>query len=564
MAKASMSDAQGDAVSQLASRVAVQEAAEAVPVTAASRAVDTAKAVAPKEPSKETFVAPKSREGKEQGWSDFLTSRQFIIPALTAIGTMGTTPTRNLGTALSAGLLAGTQSFSDLEKTAEERQLKSREVAATEQRVRTETFTKNMELLDKLRRLAAGYTNRGQAIPPELRSQIESITKQIAETGAGGQLTAGATSLTPEGRQLPAPAAAPVTTTTGRVEAKPEEKKAAVEESKAAVPADPAASKPMPELPKPGQAQGLPPSAMNEEFLKKLDPDFNPVELMRRSKETAEYDAALSEQLANRAIAIQDKMNSTGFGTALGGGVVPVPGFADEKALQAAAPKLHESFEQQATQYRARQIAKDRLTQIANSLATIRSGKFSVPANEFVAGMRSAGIDVPDTAFINPTEAQTIAKNAWKTVFDELKAIGGQPRVLEMQGLQQSGANLELDPSANKNILAGALAAFNYEDKFFEDAVKAYKEQGYRYTDAGFMPEWRKNNRLDAMKEEVSKNLAIRGATPTNSNGTINFGKLKDGYTYIIEPGMLPGVTQPSKYRVTKDKDGRPGFERVQ
>jgi hypothetical protein len=256
-------------------------------------------------------------------------------------------------------------------------------------------------------------------------------------------------------------------------------------------------------------------------------------------------------------------MNRTGFGTAVGGGVVPIPGHADEKVLRDAAPKLHESFEKQAVQYRERQIAKDRLMQIGNALSTVKSGKFGPELNEFVAGMRAAGFPIENSASINPALAQEIAKNAWKTVFDELKSIGGQPRVLEMQGLQASGANLGLEPEANKAILASALASFNYEDKFFEDATKAYKAQGYRYSDSEFMPEWRRSNRLDALKEEAAKNLAIRGATPTESNGSINFNKLKDGYTYIIEPGMMPGVTKPTKYRVSKDKDGKRGFEEV-
>jgi hypothetical protein len=270
--------------------------------------------------------------------------------------------------------------------------------------------------------------------------------------------------------------------------------------------------------------------------------------------------------MADRAIAVQREMNRTGFGVALDGTSVAIPGFADEKVLRDAAPKLHESFEQQAAQYRARQVAKERLLSIAESLSYIQSGK-GVPAiNEFVAGMQTAGFGglIPkDISTIDPDRAQKIAKEAWAQVFEGLKAIGGQPRVLEMQGLQQSGANLGLTPGANKSILASTLANFNYEDKFFEDAAKAYKEQGYRYSDSTFMPNWRRDNRLNTMKEEAEKNLAIRGATPVNSNGTLNFNELKDGYTYVVEPDQMPGVTKPTKYRVVRDKDGKRGFEEV-
>lgn len=70
---------------------------------------------------------PANTKGDKQDWSDFLTSRQFIIPALTAIGTMGTTPTRNFGTALSAGLLAGAQAYQPTETSAIEQEKKRAE-----------------------------------------------------------------------------------------------------------------------------------------------------------------------------------------------------------------------------------------------------------------------------------------------------------------------------------------------------------------------------------------------------------------------------------------------------
>jgi hypothetical protein len=464
--------------------------------------------------------------------------------------------------------LGGVKSYQDLDKTLVGQELEGRKVSATEQTTRTATFTKNMQLLEILNRRKASYEGRGQVPPPDLIKQIENITKQLTESGAGQSLTSGAAVLGP-----------PKTTTTGRVGAatpeavkpatdvaKPDEKKTGTEGTGSAVPSNPAAERPVPEVPTINQALSVPSSGTsNSDFQSKLDPDFNPVELNRRAARMAGDDPVQSRALADKAIAIQQEMNRTGFGAAVGGGVVPIPGHADEKVLRDAAPKLHESFEQQAAQYRERQIAKDQLTQISEALSRIQSGK-GVPAiNEFVAGMRTAGFGglIPESPIVKPEEAQKIAKIAWEQVFSRLKQIGGQPRVLEMQGLQASGINLGLEPEANKSILANALASFNYEDKFFEDAVKAYKEQGYKYSDSAFMPEWRRNNRLDVLRGEVEKNLAIRGATPVNSNGTLNFNKLKDGYTYVIEPDQMPGVTKPTKYRVVRGEDGKRRLDEV-
>jgi hypothetical protein len=104
----------------------IQNEAPTEPRTAASQAVALAKqpsAVAPAQaPEKKDdgsfpIRPPATARGKEQDWSDFLTSKQFILPALTAIGTMGTTPTRDFGTALSAGLLGGVTSYQNLDKS---------------------------------------------------------------------------------------------------------------------------------------------------------------------------------------------------------------------------------------------------------------------------------------------------------------------------------------------------------------------------------------------------------------------------------------------------------------
>lgn len=125
IAAASTSDASNDPVSQAAVAAARSEARAA----AGTEVVKPEGGLKPQQ----TFVAPKDPRGKEQTWSDFLTSRQFIIPALTALGTMGTTPTRNFGTALSAGVLAGAKSFQDLEEKLSEVEKKREEVGTQAQ-----------------------------------------------------------------------------------------------------------------------------------------------------------------------------------------------------------------------------------------------------------------------------------------------------------------------------------------------------------------------------------------------------------------------------------------------
>ena len=68
-------------------------------------------------PSGGLFSAP-NRFGtdKPQSWGDFLTSKQFVVPFLSGLGAMASSPSRYLGSAILQGIGAGAQSYANLEK----------------------------------------------------------------------------------------------------------------------------------------------------------------------------------------------------------------------------------------------------------------------------------------------------------------------------------------------------------------------------------------------------------------------------------------------------------------
>ena len=114
---------------------------------------------------------------KEQGWGDFLSSRQFIVPLLSAVGAAATTPTRNLGTAIAAGLGAGAQAYGGLEK--EQADIKKTGV---------ETALKTQELSRK-----GFFTEGGVTLVQTPEGRIFTIDKWIEAgqpTPIGGDATA--------------------------------------------------------------------------------------------------------------------------------------------------------------------------------------------------------------------------------------------------------------------------------------------------------------------------------------------------------------------------------------
>lgn len=124
-------------------------------------------------------LSPPNKFGsdQEQSWGDFLTGRQFIVPLLSAVGAAATTPTRNLGTAIAAGLGAGAQAYGGLEK--EQADIKKTDV---------ETALKTQELSRK-----GFFTEGGVTLVQTPEGRIFTIDKWIEAgqpTPIGGDATA--------------------------------------------------------------------------------------------------------------------------------------------------------------------------------------------------------------------------------------------------------------------------------------------------------------------------------------------------------------------------------------
>lgn len=95
-----------------------------------------------REPAPSRGLAPPNEFGtnKPQEWGDFLTSRQFVVPLLTGLGAMASSPSRYLGSAVLQGIGAGAQAYG-----AQEKQVADVEKTRAETRsVETGTFQKSL------------------------------------------------------------------------------------------------------------------------------------------------------------------------------------------------------------------------------------------------------------------------------------------------------------------------------------------------------------------------------------------------------------------------------------
>jgi len=119
----------------------------------------------PIRPPSSMRLDPKTGEikGKEQEWKDYLTSKEFVYPALRGLGAMLTAPTKDLSTALGAGAMAFGQAAPQAEKDALAIEQDRQKLLKTEVSIAKDRYTKKFVpgfgwyVVDALRPGWAGY-----------------------------------------------------------------------------------------------------------------------------------------------------------------------------------------------------------------------------------------------------------------------------------------------------------------------------------------------------------------------------------------------------------------------
>jgi len=210
-----------------------------------------------------------------------------------------------------------------------------------------------------------------------------------------------------------------------------------------------------------------------------------------------------------------------------------------------------EFFNDQARAHTARSEARGQIANLTRALEELESGSFATAKGNAQAALASVGIKLENTTLMNATQMQIATKLAIQNVFARLKEVGGQPRVVEFVAATQSSPGPELQPLANREILAQNLGALDRGDKYLEDAIKERDRLGYKFNEAVFVSKWAKDNSLDTFTKEAYKNIALRGAVPMKDY-RVDSEKLVPGALYIIEQGMgVERVNGPTKMRWT-------------
>jgi hypothetical protein len=163
-----------------------------------------------------------------------------------------------------------------------------------------------------------------------------------------------------------------------------------------------------------------------------------------------------------------------------------------------------------------RQQVRQRMNAIAEVMQNYQTGKWAEPSAEIVANLRAAGIPIQPTDTANPEAYEKFIKNQMQNVFGDVKAMGGQPRVAEIQGFQKAAAGPSLQPGSNVAILGQGLGILDSLDKHDNDFINAKYGPGGNpamSSRLAFDQKWLADpkNQLQNFVDAETKNLSYKG-----------------------------------------------------
>jgi hypothetical protein len=143
----------------------------------------------------------------------------------------------------------------------------------------------------------------------------------------------------------------------------------------------------------------------------------------------------------------------------------------------------------------------------------------------------------PETLKGSQSNYERAGKEAMMNMFDQLKQIGGQVRVAEMENLKRTLASSDMRPDSVRNLLSQAMAIAENAQKYERDRVQWVKDNpDYSKNDFEMWEQkWVDDpkNDLEKAKAEKFKQTHVKGETPDAEEKSIASGEPTVG----IKPG---------------------------
>lgn len=195
-----------------------------------------------------------------------------------------------------------------------------------------------------------------------------------------------------------------------------------------------------------------------------------------------------------------------------------------------------------------RDEAAPRVDRMIELSQTFETGKWAEQKAGLVAGLRSIGIDVPDTATASPAKFQEFVKNSVANVFDQAKLLsadgGGRILVSEIEGLLRASVNPENSPEANRQLLSRMRALLKWQDHHYQEYTKWRAENPHEVSSMKFDVEFDKDaaKKIKEFKErELKETTALGSDNPpgkADKNALPPADKREKGYVHKFPNGV--------------------------
>ena len=486
---------------------------------------------------------------KERSFMDSLTSKDFLLPALSAIGSYMAAGAPTQAGALGAAVMGGTGTLMRQQQLNSMLGKQAEETKAIPDRIGIERQTKALEAVKFWDQSFAQVPNpdpakygntpylfrgpNGELLTP---SQKQTLLSKVY-TGISG------TSF-PVGESIRNGAATTQGTVTAPTGTAPREGVQATPLDAPAVGGTPAPTAPATPATKAAPFQGIP-----AEVVESIHPENRPDVLaqqvadLREKARMARQNGLSPEneaQLLNLAQAKQQLGNDIASGKIL-------------PALVDGADKKHaETFRNMADKW-TRNVPENekvvtglrsemgaveenaaRLANLADIFSTFEAGKFEDVKADVAGKLLALGFTVPEEARDNAAKLEQVTKDSMKLALDALLKYGNKAPATELNTTSKTVPTGTMQPKAVRDVLGGLIGETAYAKAYQNDlAAFADKNPGANLTT--WTAEWQKANPMAKFKDEAKANLAVRGSNPQN------WGDAKPGWLYILEPTTVVG-----------------------
>lgn len=455
-----------------------------------------------------------------------------IVPALAFLGSMLSSPSRTLAGSVGSGMVGGAKALQGQQELGQGQQ----RIGIGQQQLAITANAQDMAMLAQYRQLQSQLTALPGGKPdPQYDAMIKLLSNRIAQRSAaigsvgtpGAGNPAAGVGNEPAGANPP-PALAPTAPPAGNA---------------SVAPLAPPAATPAPTAPPPGGnttriLDGEPGKPESWGPMPSVNMSGLPIaDYWNPSLQDAAIQAAAASgnpgQLAaakDHAAEVQNRLNTTGQLPGKDGNPVTIPGFKERQQAEANVAENQKALQTETAAATTRQTARMQLGQIKNLLQTYESGTGADVLAEAQGVANALGINLPAAATSDPQKFQEFIKNAYGIMLSQ--AGMNQNETDALRGMvNKTFASPQMQPGANRKILAETEAGMDLAQKRFEDLSKDVQGAPH-LPQSRWLAKWQQQpeNNLETRVKEAAKKIPVLGDVPAKRS------ELEEGTQYILRP----------------------------